>query len=134
MKNLVILIGNLGNDPELKNLDNGNSVCNASLATSESYKDKNSGEKITTTEWHNLQVWGKGAEIFQKFLNKGSKVYIEGSIKTNKWQDKDGNDRYTTNINVKDFKFLDSKGESTQPNNQSPPQSNQNNNDDDLPF
>ena len=109
MINKVTLIGRLGNNPEIKHLESGKSVCNASLATSERYKNSQTGETTETTEWHNLQIWGKGAEIFERYVNKGSLVYVEGSIKTNKWQDQNGNDRYTTNINVKDFKFLDSK-------------------------
>lgn len=95
--NKVILIGNLGKDPEVRTLDNGSKVANFSLATSESYKNKE-GQKVTETEWHNIVLWRKLADIAELFLNKGSKVYIEGKIKTRAWDDKDGNKRYTTEI------------------------------------
>jgi len=108
MVNKVILIGNLGKDPEVRNFEN-NSVANFSLATSETYTDKN-GERQTLTEWHNISVWGRGAETVQKYLKKGSKVYIEGKITYRKYQDKDGVDRYTTDIKADTFKFLDSAG------------------------
>lgn len=108
MVNKVILVGNLGKDPEIRNFEN-NSVANFSLATSETYTDKN-GERQTLTEWHNISVWGRGAETVQKYLKKGSKVYIEGKITYRKYQDKDGNDRYTTDIKAESFKFLDSAG------------------------
>ena len=137
MKNLVILIGNLGKDPELKKLESGNSVCTAPLATSETYNNKQTGEKVTNTTWHNLEIWGKGAEIFDKYLSKGSKVYIEGSIKVDTYE-KDGVTKYLNKINVRDFKFLDTK-ESVNIDNQ--PQgnvnanpTNQNEDEDDLPF
>ena len=90
--NKAIIIGNLGKDPEVKHLDNGAVVCNFSIATSETYKDKNTGEKKTTTEWHNIVLWRGLAEVAEKYLKKGAKVYIEGKLKTRKWQDKDGND------------------------------------------
>lgn len=107
MVNKVILIGNLGKDPEVRQFEN-NSVANFSLATSETYTDK-TGEKKTLTEWHNVSVWGKGAEVVEKYLKKGSKVYIEGKITYRKYQDKDGVDRYTTDIKADTFKFLDSR-------------------------
>lgn len=111
--NKVILVGNLGQDPETKQLDNG-SVTNISVATSESWKDK-SGEKQERTEWHRIAAFGKLAEIMGKYLQKGSKVYIEGSLRTRKWQDKEGNDRYTTEIVAKEMQMLDSKGEQSAP-------------------
>ena len=107
MFNKVILIGNLGKDPEIRQFEN-NSVANFSLATSETYVDK-TGERKTLTEWHNISIWGKGAEIVEKYLKKGSKVYIEGKITYRKYQDKDGVDRYSTDIKADTFKFLDSK-------------------------
>tara|TARA_B100001057_G_scaffold11036_1_gene10476 strand:- start:2502 stop:2885 length:384 start_codon:yes stop_codon:yes gene_type:complete len=95
--NKVILIGNLGKDPEVRYLDNGVVVANISLATSESYKNKE-GERITQTEWHDVVLWRGLAEVAEKFLKKGSSVYIEGKLKTNKWVDKDENNRYKTEV------------------------------------
>lgn len=97
MKNLVILIGNLGKDPETRTLENGNSVTNFPVATSETYNNKQ-GEKQEKTEWHNIVFWGKLAEIADKYLKKGSQVYIEGKIQTRTWEDKEGNTRYSTEI------------------------------------
>jgi len=108
--NKVILIGNLGKDPEMKSFPNGDAYCNLTLATSESWTDKTSGEKKERTEWHNLVFTRKLAEIVGQYLKKGSKVYVEGSLRTRKWQDKDGHDRYTTEINVNDMQMLDGKG------------------------
>lgn len=98
--NKVILIGNLGNEPEVKYLPSGDAVANVSLATSESWKDKKTGEAQERTEWHRVVFFGKLAEIVKQYLHKGSKVYIEGKLRTRKWQDKDGQDRYTTEIVV----------------------------------
>jgi single-strand DNA-binding protein len=109
--NKVILVGNVGKDPETKYAQNGNAITTFSVATSRSWKDKN-GVQQDETEWHNLVCFGKIAEICGKYLNKGSKVYVEGSLKTNKWKDKDGNDRYTTNIIVNDMQMLDPKNSS----------------------
>ena len=95
--NKVILIGNLGKDPEVRYLDNGVIVANISLATSESYKNKE-GERITQTEWHDVVLWRGLAEVAEKFLKKGSSVYIEGKLRTNKWVDKDENNRYKTEV------------------------------------
>ena len=95
--NKVILIGNLGKDPEVRYLDNGVVVANISLATSESYKNKE-GERITQTEWHDVVLWRGLAEVAEKFLKKGSSVYIEGKLRTNKWVDKDENNRYKTEV------------------------------------
>ncbi len=98
--NKVILIGNLGQDPEIRYTSKGNTVTNLNLATSEKWKDKNTGENKEKTEWHRVVLFGKLAEIAAEYLRKGSQIYIEGSLKTKKWQDKNGNDRYTTEIIV----------------------------------
>lgn len=95
--NKVILVGNLGKDPEVKYLDSGVAVANFSLATTENYKNKE-GERVSQTEWHNVVLWRGLAEVAEKFLKKGSNIYIEGKIKTRKWEDKDGNTRYSTEI------------------------------------
>jgi single-strand DNA-binding protein len=96
--NKVILIGNLGKDPEVRHLESGVAVCNFSIATGETYKDKNSGEKITHTEWHNIVLWRGLAEVAEKYLKKGAKIYIEGKLRTRSWQDQEGNTKYTTEI------------------------------------
>ena len=95
--NKVILVGNLGKDPEVRYLDSGVAVANFSLATTENYKNKE-GERVSQTEWHNIVLWRGLAEVAEKWLKKGSSVYIEGKIKTRKWEDKEGNTRYTTEI------------------------------------
>ena len=96
--NKVILVGNLGKDPEIRHLENGAAVANFSIATSENYKDRKTGEKVSQTEWHNIVAWRGLAEIAEKYLKKGHKVYIEGKLKTRTWQDQDGNNRYSTEI------------------------------------
>lgn len=98
--NKVILIGHLGQDPEVRYMPNGNAVVNMTLATSENWKDKNTGESKEKTEWHRIVLFGKLAEIAGEYLRKGSQVYIEGSLQTRKWQDQNGLDRYTTEIIV----------------------------------
>tara|TARA_B100000945_G_scaffold237519_1_gene193553 strand:+ start:210 stop:605 length:396 start_codon:yes stop_codon:yes gene_type:complete len=95
--NKVILVGNLGKDPEVKYLDSGVAVANFSLATTENYKNKE-GERVSQTEWHNIVLWRGLAEVAEKYLKKGSSVYIEGKIKTRKWEDKEGINRYNTEI------------------------------------
>ncbi|RUA34374.1 MAG: single-stranded DNA-binding protein [Bacteroidetes bacterium] len=95
--NKVILIGNLGKDPEVRHLDNGASVANFSIATTETYKDRNSGERVDQTEWHNIVLWRGLAEIAEKYLKKGDSVYIEGKLRTRSWE-KDGVTRYTTEV------------------------------------
>jgi len=105
--NKVILIGNLGREPEVRNTQGGGSVANLSVATAERVKDKD-GNWQDHTEWHRCVAFGKTAENAQRFLKKGSKVFIEGRIRTNKWKDKDGQDRYTTEILVDNLRFLDS--------------------------
>jgi single-strand DNA-binding protein len=112
--NKVIVIGNLGNDPETRYLDNGKCLTTISVATSESWKDKQTGERQESTEWHRIVAFGPVAEIMGKYLTKGSKVYIEGQLKTRKWIDKEGTDRYTTEIVVRDMQMLSPKGESPQ--------------------
>mgnify|MGYP006394360729 FL=1 len=96
--NRVILVGNLGADPEQRFLPNGDAVCNIKIATSESWKDKQTGDKKEATEWHRVVFFRRLAEIAGQYLTKGSSVYVEGSLRTRKWQDKDGSDRYTTEI------------------------------------
>ncbi|MBB3983431.1 single-strand DNA-binding protein [Sphingobium fontiphilum] len=97
--NKVILVGNLGADPEVKSFQNGGKVCNLRIATSESWKDRMSGEKKERTEWHSVSIFSEGlAGVAERFLRKGSKVYIEGQLRTRKWQDQSGNDRYTTEV------------------------------------
>lgn len=107
--NKVILIGNLGADPETRYTASGDAVCNIRLATTESWKDKASGEKREITEWHRVVFYRKLAEIAGQYLKKGSQVYIEGRIKTRKWQDKEGQDRYTTEIEAADMTMLGSR-------------------------
>jgi single-strand DNA-binding protein len=109
--NKVILIGNLGKDPEVRYMTSGGAVANVTLATSESWKDKQSGEKQERTEWHNVVFYNRLAEIAGEYLKKGSKVYVEGSLRTRKWQDKNsGADRYTTEIIASEMQMLDGRG------------------------
>ncbi|MFC6634541.1 single-stranded DNA-binding protein [Microbulbifer taiwanensis] len=110
--NKVILIGNLGNDPDTKYMPSGGAVTNVSLATSESWKDKQTGQQQERTEWHRVVFFNRLAEIAGEYLRKGSKVYIEGSLRTRKWQDKNsGQDRYTTEIVASEMQMLDSRGD-----------------------
>ena len=111
--NKVIVVGNLGNDPQTRSLPNGDAVTNISVATSESWKDA-TGNKQERTEWHNIVVRNKAAEICEKYLKKGDKVYIEGRLKTRKWQDDKGHDRYSTEIQCVDFTFLTPKSENAE--------------------
>ena len=112
--NKVILIGNLGRDPEVRTLQNGNKVANLSLATSESWKDKSSGERKEKTEWHRVVIFGNLADIAEKYLKKGSKVYVSGSLQTRKWTDQSGTEKYTTEVVLQGFggelTMLDGKG------------------------
>lgn len=103
--NKAILVGNLGRDPELRQTPNGQSVVNFTLATSENWTDK-SGERQERTEWHRIVVWGRTAEMCNQYLSKGRTVYIEGRIQTREWEDKDGNKRYTTEINASTVQFI----------------------------
>jgi single-strand DNA-binding protein len=112
--NKVIIVGNLGKDPEVRTFANGGKVCNFSVATSESWKDKQSGERKEKTEWHNISIYNEGlAGVAEKYLRKGSKVYLEGKLQTRKWQDQSGNDRYSTDVVLQGFdakmEMLDSK-------------------------
>ena len=108
--NKVILVGHLGKDPEVRYMPSGNAVCNVTLATSGSWKDKQSGEQKDRTEWHNLVFYNRLAEIAGEYLKKGSQVYVEGRLQTRKWQDKSGNDRYTTEIIANEMQMLGGRG------------------------
>ena len=146
--NKVILIGNLGADPEVKYMPSGEAVANLTLATSESWKDKNSGEQVERTEWHRVVMFRRLAEIAGEYLKKGSKVYIEGRLQTRKWKGQDGQDRYTTEIVANEMQMLDSRGGGAGNFNQQPASSSANSNaqpqpaaaggfddfDDDIPF
>ena len=103
--NKAILVGNLGRDPELRHTQNGQAVVNFTLATSETWTDK-SGERVERTEWHRIVVWGKTGEMCAQYLSKGRTVYVEGRIQTREWEDKDGNKRYTTEINAQTVNFI----------------------------
>ena len=104
--NKVILIGNLGEDPNLNHTGSGTAVCNLRLATDESYKDS-SGELVERTEWHDVVVWAGLAETVAQYTEKGSRLYVEGKLETRKWEDRDGNTRYSTEVKAKEFMFLD---------------------------
>ncbi|GAB3267961.1 single-stranded DNA-binding protein [Chitinimonas naiadis] len=109
--NKVLLIGNLGKDPEMRYMPDGSAICNFSIATTETWKDKNSGQKQEKTEWHNITMYRRLAEIAGQYLKKGSSVYIEGRLQTRKWQDKNtGQDRYTTEIIADEMKMLGGRG------------------------
>ena len=111
--NKVILIGNLGADPETRAMPSGTTVANLRIATSESWRDKQTGEQQERTEWHRVAFFGRLAEVAGEYLHKGSQVYIEGSLRTRKWQDKQGNDRYSTEIVGNDLQMLGSRGGGT---------------------
>lgn len=108
--NKVILVGNLGGDPEVRYMPNGNAVTNVTVATSESWKDKQTGQQQERTEWHRVVFFNRLAEIAGEYLRKGTKVYVEGSLRTRKWQDQSGADRYTTEIVGSEMQMLDSRG------------------------
>ena len=113
--NKVILVGNLGADPEIRSLNSGDKVANIRIATSETWRDKNSGERREKTEWHNVVIFDQNlVKVAENYLKKGSKVYVEGQLQTRKWQDRDGNDRYTTEVVLQRFRgelhMLDSRG------------------------
>jgi single-strand DNA-binding protein len=145
--NKVILMGNLGRDPEVRYMPNGDAVCNFSIATTDSWKDK-AGAKQERTEWHNIVMYRKLAEIAGEYLKKGSSVYIEGRLQTRKWQTKEGNDRYTTEIVSDQMQMLGKKPDGETPSHQSnepaydkeayKPENNKSNNfddfEDDIPF
>ena len=141
--NKVILIGHLGDEVKMHYFEGGNAIGRFPLATNETYTNKQTGEKVTTTEWHNIVVRNKLAEICEKYLNKGDKVYCEGRIKTRQWEGEDGSKRYTTEIHVVDMTFLSTKSELNAPaqpapkKNIEPTSQDQSINDaadDDLPF
>ncbi|MCP3871098.1 MAG: single-stranded DNA-binding protein [Gammaproteobacteria bacterium] len=111
--NKVILIGNLGRDPEMRYTPNNVAVANVTIATSESWKDKNTGEAQEKTEWHRVVFFSRLAEIVGEYLKKGSKVYVEGRLQTRKWQDQNGQDRYSTEIVANEMQMLDSRGGGT---------------------
>ena len=114
--NKVILIGNLGQDPEIKYMPSGSAVTNVSLATTERFKDKETGEQQERTEWHRVAMFGRLAEIAGEYLRKGSQVYIEGRLRTRKWQDKQGQDRYSTEIIADEMQMLGGRGGGTSAN------------------
>ena len=119
--NKVIIMGNLGKDPEIRNFPNGGRVCNFSVATSESWRDKNSGEKQERTQWHNISILSEPlVNIAERFLKKGSKVYLEGQLETRKWQDNSGSDRYSTEVVLRPYKgeitLIDNKADSNMTN------------------
>ena len=119
--NKVIIMGNLGKDPEIRNFPNGGRVCNFSVATSETWRDKNSGEKQERTQWHNISILSEPlVNIAERFLKKGSKVYLEGQLETRKWQDNSGSDRYSTEIVLRPYKgeitLIDNKADSNMTN------------------
>lgn len=129
--NKVMLIGHLGDNVKMHYFEGGGSIGRFPLATNETYTKKDSGEKVTNTDWHTVVVRNKAAEICEKYLTKGDKVYVEGKIKTRKWQDESGNDRYSTEINVDEFTFLSTKSTSE---GSDPPATQENGKKDDLPF
>ena len=124
--NKVIILGRLGQDPELKYTPSGAGVCNFSLATTESWSDKNSGQKQERTEWHRVVVWGKLAELCNQYLSKGRQAFVEGKLQTRSWDDKSGQKRYTTEINATSVQFIG--GNASAGNGDQPSQSNANNN------
>ncbi len=139
--NKVILVGNLGNDPETRYMPSGSAVTNLSVATNESWKDKETGEQKDRTEWHKVAMFGRLAEIAAEYLRKGSQVYIEGKLRTRKWQDKDGNDRWTTEIVADEMQMLGGRMDSgapamndPPPPSAPPPKGGSDDFDDDIPF
>ena len=107
--NKVVLVGNLGKDPEMRYMPNGNAVANLTLATTESWKDKQTGERKDKTEWHRLTVFNRLGEMCGEYLKKGAKIYVEGKLQTRKWQGQDGQDRYTTEVVVSEIQMMDSR-------------------------
>tara|TARA_B100001057_G_scaffold104590_1_gene102025 strand:- start:284 stop:724 length:441 start_codon:yes stop_codon:yes gene_type:complete len=141
--NKVMLIGNLGDDVKMHHFDGGGCIGRFPIATNETYNNKVTGEKISNTEWHNIVIRNKAAEICEKYLKKGDKIYVEGRIKTRKWQSEDGVQRYSTEIHVSDFNFLNTKNDISSENKEADisnvdpnPNVNQmpSDNSDDLPF
>ena len=140
--NKVMLIGNLGDDVKMHQFEDGGCIGRFPIATNESYTNKQTGERVDNTEWHNIIVRNKAAEICSKYLKKGDKVYVEGKLKTRKWQGEDGIQRYSTEVHVSDFNFLNNKTDSSTavnpPNQETPDQNNSVSDNqsqvDDLPF
>ena len=143
--NKVILVGNLGKDPDVRYTPGGAAVANVTIATNESWKDKNTGEMQERTEWHNVVFFSRLAEIVGEYLKKGSQVYVEGRLQTRKWQDKSGNDRYTTEIVANEMQMLGGRSGAGMPDNRpanaapaaapsSPPVNDSTDFDDDIPF
>ena len=130
--NKAIIIGNLGRDPDIRYTANGTAVANLSIATSDQWKDRQTGEQQERTEWHKVTAWARLAEICGEYLGKGSKVYVEGRLQTRKWQDQNGQDRYTTEVVANEMQMLDSRGggEQQQPPQQPEPQAGT----EDVPF
>ena len=146
--NKVMLIGNLTRDPEVRQTQDGTKIVHLAIATSERWRDRNTGEQREKTEWHRASMFGPRAEILAEYAKKGHSLYIEGRLQTRKWQDRDGNDRFTTEVNVSDFQFLERRGsdggdsrpsqprqrnEDSQPPSQ-PTQQQMDDLDDDIPF
>jgi len=129
--NKAMIIGRVGKDPELRYMQNGNAVCNFSVATSESWNDKNTGEKQERTEWHRVTVYGKLAEICGEYLTKGNQNYIEGKLQAREWEDKEGNKKTTTEIIASTMQMLGSVGEGKQ---KEEPKQKPKTTDDDIPF
>lgn len=140
--NKVIIVGNLGQDPETRYMPSGSAVTNFTVATNESWKDKQTGEQKDRTEWHRVAMFNRLAEIAAEYLRKGSQVYIEGKLRTRKWQDRDGNDRWTTEIIADEMQMLGGRGGGSAPMNQdpgpgsepAPSGSDSDDFDDDIPF
>ncbi|ROR34854.1 single-stranded DNA-binding protein [Inmirania thermothiophila] len=140
--NKVILIGNLGADPEVRYMPSGGAVANVRLATTDSWRDRQTGEQQEHTEWHNVVFFGKLAEIAGEYLRKGAKIYVEGRLRTRKWQDREGRDRYTTEIVANEMQMLDSRGGGSagfdrpeaEPAGRAAPAADDGDLDDDIPF
>ncbi len=135
--NKVMLIGHVGSEMQVHTFDGGGKIGRFPIATNETYTNKQTNEKVTNTEWHNILIRNKAVDICEKYLKKGDRIYIEGRIKTRKWQDNNGNDRYSTEIHCDEFKFLSSKSESQTGNSSSASQPQPDpigGDDDDLPF
>ncbi len=138
--NKVIIVGNVGGDPETRYMPSGSAVTNLTVATNESWKDKQTGEQKERTEWHRVAMFNRLAEIAAEYLRKGSQVYIEGKLRTRKWQDKNGQDRYTTEIIADEMQMLGGRGGAGAPMSDQgpppspPPQSSSDDFDDDIPF
>ena len=132
--NKVILVGNLGQDPETRQMPSGGAVTNISLATSANWKDKQTGEQKEQTEWHKVAFFGRLAEIAAEYLSKGSQVYVEGKLRTRKWQDRDGNDRWTTEVIADEMQMLGGLAQKTETQPKPSEMNPQTFEDDDIPF